>query len=333
MKIIIALLALSFYIQANAADLTHKLGLGGSLGYPIPILGNNFNDVANPKWSASVYGRYHFDSIFGLDLNVSKEAFKNTSMNFENINLITIWRTAGSADLTPVLGLGLGVTRIKDYSPKSAKFSLLGRAGIEYTMMSALSFGVLVDYKYVSKIMGDMPNKPAHILIPQLALTFYFGGEGEKEEKKIEQTALQEKAVQTESDVVTVASAATKRDEIGPGITIEFDTSKAYIKPSYNDQIKKVAEELKSDNTLEGKIEGYADSTGSKKFNSKLSLRRAEAVRKKLIAFGVDNQQLNIEGFGEDRPIADNSTAEGRQKNRRASVIITIVKTNLSDSM
>ena len=325
MKIIIALLLLSIFVQAHATDLTHKLGLGVSFGYPIPILGNNFNDVADPEWSASVYGRYHFDPIFGLDFNASKESFKNTSMNFENINLITFWRTAGAADLTPVLGIGLGLTRIKDYSPGSAKLSLLGRAGIEYAMMPSLSFGVLADYKYVSKIMGDMPNKPAHILIPQIALTFYFGGENEK--------TVPEKTAQTHSDVVTVASAATNRDEIVPVITIEFDTSKAYIGPSYNEQIKKVANQLKSDTTLVGKIEGHADSTGSKNFNNKLSLRRAEAVRKKLVALGVDNNQLSTVGFGEDRPIADNVTAEGRQKNRRASVIITIVKSNLSDNM
>ena len=332
MKTLIALLVLSIIMSANATDLTHKFGLGGSFGYPIPIFGNNFNDVANPEWSASIYGRYLFDPTFGLDLNVSKEAFKKTSMNFENINLITSWRTAGAADFTPIVGLGLGVTRIKDYSPKSAKLSLLGRAGIEYALKPALSFGALVDYKYVSKLMGDMPNKPAHILIPQLALTLYFGAEGEKAEK-VEQPAVPEKAAQTESDVVSVANAATERNEMQPVITIEFDTSKAHVKSSYNDQIKKVADQLKADNTLAGMIEGYADSTGSEDFNNKLSLRRAEAVRKKLLEFGVDNKQLTTEGFGEGRPVADNSTAEGRQKNRRASVIISIVKSNLSDSM
>ena len=160
----------------------------------------------------------------------------------------------------------------------------------------------------------------------------YFGAEGEKAEK-VEQPAVPEKAAQTESDVVSVANAATERNEMQPVITIEFDTSKAHVKSSYNDQIKKVADQLKADNTLAGMIEGYADSTGSEDFNNKLSLRRAEAVRKKLLEFGVDNKQLTTEGFGEGRPVADNSTAEGRQKNRRASVIISIVKSNLSDSM
>ena len=179
MKILITLIALAIIIPANATDLTDKFGFGGSFGYPIPIFGNNFNSVADPEWSASIHGRYHFDPAFGLDLNLSKEAFKETSMNFENINLITFWRTAGAADITPIVGIGFGVTRIKDYTPASAKLSLIGRVGIEFGVLPTLTFGVLADYKYVSKIMGDMPNKPAHIIIPQLALTLYFGAESE----------------------------------------------------------------------------------------------------------------------------------------------------------
>jgi OOP family OmpA-OmpF porin len=333
MKKLFAILTLLFLIPAFPSDLTHKFGLGGSVGFPIPVFGNNFNSVADPEWSASIHGRYHFDPYMGLDLSVSKEGFKDTTMNFENINLLGLWRLLGTADMTPVFGLGAGVTRIKDYLPGSAKLSLLARGGLEYNLMPALVFGALVDYQYVSKIMGKMPEGPAHVLIPQLALTWYFGAEKEKTEA----APVPEKVGQAESDVVSVASAATERkemiDENKPVMTIEFDSSKYDIKPNYIEQIKKVAEQLKEDTTLNGRIEGFADSTGPASLNDKLSKRRAEAVKRKLIEFGVDEKRLKAEGFGAERPIADNKTAEGRQQNRRASVIISILKTNLSDTM
>ncbi|MBC7538357.1 MAG: OmpA family protein [Bacteriovorax sp.] len=332
MKTLIALLALTFLVPAFPADLSHKFGLGGSVGFPIPIFGNNFNDVANPEWSASVHGRYHFDPSFGMDLNVSKEAFKKTSMHFENINLLGFWRMLGAAKLTPVFGIGAGVTRIKDYLPGSSKLSLLARGGIEYELMPALSLGTLLEYQYVSKLMGKMPNGAAHILTPQLAFTWYFGGEKEKSEMKAP-----EKVVEAESDIVSVANSSTKRDEMNdenkPAITIEFDSSKANIKSEYNAQIKKVAKKLNENSALTGVIEGYADSTGPALFNNKLSKKRAEAVRLKLIDYGVDKNRVRAEGFGEERPIADNKTAEGRQKNRRANVILIVIKSNLSDSM
>lgn len=332
MKTLIALLTLTFLTPAYTYDLTHKFGIGGSVGFPIPAFGNNFNDVADAEWAASVHGRYHFSPTCGLDLNVSKEGFKDTSMNFKNINLLGFWRIFGAENFTPVVGIGAGVTKIKDYLPGSAKLSLLARGGLEYAVMPSLSFGALVDYQYVSKILGKMPAGAAHVFNPQLAFTWYFGAENEKTEKT-EQPVVKEKVGQAESDVVSVASSSTMRDEMTPVITIEFDTSKADIKSHYNDQIKKVAEQLKEDSALTGVIEGYADSTGPKEFNDKLSMRRAEIVRKKLIEYGVDQKRLKAEGFGSERPIADNNTVEGRQKNRRASVIISIIKSSLSDRM
>jgi outer membrane protein OmpA-like peptidoglycan-associated protein len=331
MKKIIALLALTFLTQAFSYDLSQKFGLGGSIGLPIPVFGNNFNSAADAEWSGAVYGRYHFGPAYGMDLGVSKEGFKDTNMTFENINLLGFWRTAGAADITPVLGLGVGMTRIKNYSPASGKLSLLGRFGFEFAMMPSLSLGALVDYQYVSKIMGEMPSNPAHVLNPQLAFTWYFGAD-EKKEEPVPVTP-PEKVVQAETDTVSLADSSTSREEMKPELTVEFDTAKSTIRPEYIAKIKMVAEQLKGDSSLTGLIEGYADNTGPNELNDKLSLQRANAVRKKLIEYGVDEKRVTAEGFGEDRPIAANDTAEGRQQNRRASVYISVIKSNISGRM
>ena len=69
-------------------------------------------------------------------------------------------------------------------------------------------------------------------------------------------------------------------------------------------------------------IEGFTDSTGSAEFNQGLSERRALAVRSALVDAGVSPQRISTEGYGMARPVADNSTPEGRQRNRRVEIVI-----------
>lgn len=70
-------------------------------------------------------------------------------------------------------------------------------------------------------------------------------------------------------------------------------------------------------------IEGYTDSTGSEDFNLKLSQQRADTVRSFLVSQGLLPDAVTAAGLGEDRPIADNTTAAGRQKNRRVEIIVS----------
>jgi outer membrane protein OmpA-like peptidoglycan-associated protein len=70
-------------------------------------------------------------------------------------------------------------------------------------------------------------------------------------------------------------------------------------------------------------IEGYTDSTGSEDFNLKLSQQRAEAVRSFLVSQGLSPDAVTAAGLGEDRPVADNTTAAGRQQNRRVEIIVS----------
>jgi outer membrane protein OmpA-like peptidoglycan-associated protein len=72
------------------------------------------------------------------------------------------------------------------------------------------------------------------------------------------------------------------------------------------------------------RIEGHTDSQGSAEFNKRLSQERADTVRKYLISLGIPAENLVAEGMGENYPIADNKTEEGRQKNRR--VVVTKIK-------
>jgi outer membrane protein OmpA-like peptidoglycan-associated protein len=70
-------------------------------------------------------------------------------------------------------------------------------------------------------------------------------------------------------------------------------------------------------------IEGHTDSTGSVDHNLVLSQRRAEAVLSLLSSQGLDRTRLESMGFGMERPVADNTTAEGRSRNRRVEIVIS----------
>ena len=103
-----------------------------------------------------------------------------------------------------------------------------------------------------------------------------------------------------------------------------FEFGKSELKPEGKEKIKEYREQAKeelsrADHVM---ITGYTDNVGEANFNSTLSLQRAEAVRDYLISLGADPQKFQVSGAGETNPVADNSTDEGRAKNRRVEVAV-----------
>lgn len=106
-------------------------------------------------------------------------------------------------------------------------------------------------------------------------------------------------------------------------LKLEFDIDKADVRPQYHDEVKRVADFLKAYPTATAVIEGHTDGVGDDAYNMKLSQRRAESVVSYLVAnFGIDRSRLSSRGYGESRPVADNATEAGKQRNRRIEAII-----------
>lgn len=102
---------------------------------------------------------------------------------------------------------------------------------------------------------------------------------------------------------------------------INFDTGKSSIKPESESIIMQIIEMLKSNPDLTLSIEGHTDNSGNAKSNQTLSEERAKSVVAALVAQGIDAKRLSSAGFGQDKPIADNSTEEGKAKNRRVELV------------
>ncbi len=103
---------------------------------------------------------------------------------------------------------------------------------------------------------------------------------------------------------------------------ILFDVDKSDVRPTAKDSIAKAAEVLVKYPDTYVTVEGHTDSTGKPEYNQRLSERRADAVRDLLIRYGVPPSRLSIKGYGASNPVADNSTPEGRQANRRVQLEI-----------
>jgi len=99
-----------------------------------------------------------------------------------------------------------------------------------------------------------------------------------------------------------------------------FDTNSATLQPASQAQLGNVAAILKAYPQIKMRIGGYTDNTGDPAANLQLSQQRADNVVAELTRQGVDPSRLSAKGYGEENPVADNSTDEGRQKNRRISL-------------
>jgi len=102
-----------------------------------------------------------------------------------------------------------------------------------------------------------------------------------------------------------------------------FDTDAYDLKSESQAELNKLVLLLKNNPSLNITIEGYTDDQGSTEHNKKLSENRAESVYNYLINSGIKRNRLSFNGFGEQRPVADNNTEKGREKNRRTSFRVT----------
>lgn len=122
------------------------------------------------------------------------------------------------------------------------------------------------------------------------------------------------------------AVADTQRVDDGVVVTMKdkilFDVGKADLKAESRASLDKIASVLNKYEKTDLTVAGHTDSTGTASMNKELSDRRALSVRSYLVEKGVPASRLETVGFGPDKPITSNDTAEGRAQNRRVEIHI-----------
>jgi outer membrane protein OmpA-like peptidoglycan-associated protein len=139
-------------------------------------------------------------------------------------------------------------------------------------------------------------------------------------QKMQEQKAAMEKA--TAGTGVGVTQTADNRLKLDIPADISFDVGRSAVKSNLAGVLNQFANTLNSNPVTSVAIVGHTDSTGSDAVNNPLSLDRANSARDYLIARGVAVARFSTEGRGSREPVADNSTAEGRAKNRRVEIFV-----------
>ncbi|MDR2092553.1 MAG: OmpA family protein [Azoarcus sp.] len=103
---------------------------------------------------------------------------------------------------------------------------------------------------------------------------------------------------------------------------ILFGNNEAVLSEKNRETIARVVKTLKEIGIEHLVVEGHADSTGDKRYNQDLSLRRAKAVAREVARNGLPYRNISIKGYGTSQPIYDNATRQGRAQNRRVVLIV-----------
>lgn len=113
-------------------------------------------------------------------------------------------------------------------------------------------------------------------------------------------------------------------------LNVQFETGGSAVKESSIGDIERIANVMVEYPETSLVIEGHTDSVGAADFNRRLSQQRADAVKAVLIErFGIDGDRISAIGKGEDEPVADNATAEGRAQNRRVETEISASRSEI----
>lgn len=296
-----------YYVFEGDQNLDNALTYGLGLGYNI-----------TENWGVElIYNRFDTDSSLGLG-----DADGNI------FHLDGLYHFMPESNFVPYLGFGVGYSGVQyDWQDDDDDFNMNYGAGFKYYLTDMIA--LRLDARHLIQF-GD----PEHNFVAYGGLTFQFGGKGEEPPPPCPDS--DNDGVCDDVDQCPNTPPSIVVDETGCGrveteirfeIKVEFDFNKATIRKGYHDVLREAAEFMKQYPNTEAVIEGHTDSKGSDKYNQKLSEQRARAVRDYLVKnFGLSSERLTAVGYGESRPVADNSTEEGRQRNRRVEAVLNAVK-------
>jgi OmpA-OmpF porin, OOP family len=282
-------------------DLDNAPVLGVRGGYDFT---KNWGVEATVDWIPT---RYHYNTTSYYWVGQSARAgylatdygTDSAHVNVYNYRVEAVYNFMPDSNLVPFVAAGIGGQTI-DYRGgiKSDRTRFAPDYGVGLKYFLTENMAIRADVRHVLAI-GSIYND----LEATLGMAFYFGG---KKEAPAPPPPPPEKA---------------KFDK-PVKLNIEFDFDKSDIRPQYHDELKTVGDFMNKYPDVNMAIEGHTDSIGTDEYNQKLSQRRVDSIKNYVVnKFNIDGKRIKATGYGETRPIADNKTDEGRQRNRRVEAV------------
>jgi outer membrane protein OmpA-like peptidoglycan-associated protein len=274
-----------------------------NLGYPINTPGDEMYYITTPN-NTAYYASTRWGGFGGLDIYkityIEPKEYAHTTNMAIHANPIIVYYP---------------VTKIKIDDRSTTIAGKVLDATTKEPLQAAIELFSLETQELLSSFDSDSTSGSYLLSLPsgnnyaiQVKRTGYllqslnFNIPGNSNKTMIEQTILLEKIAVNKSIVLR---------------NIFFDTGKATLRPESEIEIITLYKLLADNPDMYIEISGHTDNVGSAASNKKLSLNRAKAVLDNLVAKGIDATRLKCEGYGFSQPIAPNTTAEGRQQNRR----------------
>lgn len=236
--------------------------------------------------------------------------------NVFNYRIEALYHFMPNSRFVPFIALGIGGQTI-DYRGNLD--------GVKDRTRVAPDYGVGIKYFVTDDIAirGDIRHVMAigsiyHDLEATVGMAFYFGGKKEAPAPAPAAAAgpapVQEVKPRVEKEILETGHVE---------LNIEFDFDSADIRPQYESDIRDVASFMNKYPDTKIIIEGHTDAVGAAEYNQTLSELRAKSVKQYIIdKFNIDGKRLEAVGYGESKPIADNNTKDGRQRNRRVEAVL-----------
>ncbi|MGE0082791.1 MAG: outer membrane beta-barrel domain-containing protein [Desulfococcaceae bacterium] len=275
---------------------------------------------------------YSFTDNWATEIMMNYGQFKHEYFTYEKcccerdradgyiMHLDALYHFRPDKKLVPYIAAGAGGVVLDGDHLKEEYATVNYGGGLKYYVTDNIA--LRGDARHVYDLEDSRNNASVSV-----GLTFQFGGGKKVAEPKPAPAPAAKAEPEPEQDKVVGIDEfqpGPVKEKVSIDMKLQFDLDKSDIRPEYHSHIKKLADFMKSYPQTCADIEGHTCNIGTARYNFNLSWRRAESVKSYLVKnFGIESSRIRTFGFGLTRPIADNSTEEGRIKNRRVIVVVS----------
>ena len=328
--------------QVSIAQERFEFGLGAGNSHPVG--GETFKKAASSGDGHIFWLGYGLDDRWTVELGSENFDFDAVNSKHQGILLGGTYRFLSNQMLHPLAKIGLGSFESKDATDlKTSSMGVRAAAGLE-AEFKYVSFGVLMNLYHIFKTDDAAKLENTQVLVPALYLSLHnmLGDDEAPAASQVEPAKsappaepvkdtdgdgvsdADDKCPNTAKGVVVNKIGCAEKETASVRLNVNFESGKAELGSQYDSEIQNLASFMKRFPETKVEIAGHTDSIGDAKFNQSLSQKRAEAVRGALIKAGVEEGRVTANGYGSQKPVADNKTKAGRDQNRRVTAEISI---------